>query len=77
MTTIPTISRAEHSARIERGEQAASRYAYIGYTMDGTLATFDVRDEDDRQIAYGGAMSELSAKDQAVERGAAFFVEEF
>lgn len=77
MSTIPTITRAENNARIERGEQASGRYAYIGYTMDGTLATFDVRDEDDQQIAYGAAMSALSAQDQAVERGATFFVTEF
>lgn len=77
MSTIPTIDRMENNARIESGEQASGRYAYIGYTMDGTLATFDVRDEDDEQIAYGVAISELSAKDQAVERGATFFVTEF
>lgn len=77
MTTIATISRAENNARIESGEQAPGRYAYIGYTMDGTLATFDVRDEDDVQIAYGPAMSELSARDQAVKYGATFFVSEF
>lgn len=77
MTTIATITRTEHNTRIESGEQATGRYAYIGHTMDGTLATFDVRDEDDVQIAYGAAMSELSAQDQAVEHGATFFVSEF
>lgn len=74
---IPFISRAEHNARIERGERASGIYAYIVMSMDGLRYIWDVRDEDDQQIAYGSSSGPTMAQIAAKDRGATFFVEEF
>ena len=74
---IPTISRAEHNARVERGERAAGVYAYITMGMDGLRYLWDVRDEDDQQIDFGRASGPTMAQVAAKGRGATFFVSEF
>lgn len=74
---IPTISRAEHYARVESGEKATGRYAFIVMGMDGLRYLWDVRDEDDQQIDFGRASGPTMAQIAAKGRGATFFVSEF
>lgn len=74
---IPFISRAEHNGRIESGERASGVYAYITMGMDGLRYSWDVRDEDDQQIAYGSSSGPTMAQIAAKDRGATFFVSEF
>ena len=45
--------------------------------MDGLRYHWDVRDEDDQQIAYGRASGPTMAQIAAKDHGATFFVEEF
>lgn len=76
-TDLPTIARAEHNARIERGEQATGRYAYITMGMDGLRYLWDVRDENDQQVEFGRASGPTMARIAARGLGATFIVTEF
>lgn len=76
-TDLPTISRAEHYARVESGEKAAGRYAFVTMGLDGLRYLWDVRDENDEQVEFGRASGPTMAQLAAKRHGATFLVEEF
>lgn len=78
ITALPTITRAEHNARMERGEKASGIYAYVFLSMDGVKHVMDLRDENDEQIDFGSThMGALMARVAAKRADATFIVEEF
>lgn len=77
---LPTISRATHRSRIERGEAASGRYAFIfprATTIREHLThSFHVKDENDRLVEWGAASGPTMARLAAKSAGATFIVDE-
>lgn len=77
---LPVISRAEHNARIERGEKASGPYAFV-FTRRTTIQehlthSFDLRTEDDQYVTSGAANGPTMARSKAKRLGATFIVDE-
>lgn len=77
---LPTISRAAHRARIERGEVAVAPYAVVFLRVstirEHLTHSFRVMDENDQLVEWGAASGPSMAREKAKRAGATFIVDE-
>ncbi|GAB4097627.1 hypothetical protein GCM10028787_31020 [Brachybacterium horti] len=76
---LPLIARAEHDARLRRGERASHPYALVfprrTSIQEHLTHSVEVRDECDRTIATSAANGPTMAHVKARELGAHFIVD--
>lgn len=76
---LPTIGRAAHCARVERGERAPGRYAYVfprvTAIQEHLTHSYHVADEDDQYVVSGAANGPSMARLKAKSAGATFIVD--
>lgn len=75
---LPTISAADHRARIERGERASGPYAHVfpraTAIQEHLTHSYRLSDADDQYVTSGAASGPSMARLKAKQAGATFIV---